>query len=53
MDMVISRLDPHEIEGYCAVCGRPIMLDDWRGYVGSGMVCEFCAEECDYIEEVE
>ena len=44
-------IDPHEVEGYCAICHRPIMLDDWRGYTEDGMVCEHCADKCDYTEE--
>ena len=44
-------VDPHEIEGYCVICDRPIMLDDWRGYVPAGMVCEHCADNYDDFEE--
>lgn len=44
-------IDPHEIEGYCIVCGRPICIDDWRGVVPQGMVCEICVDNYDDFEE--
>ena len=42
---------PEEIEGYCVVCDRPIYIDDWRGIVPAGMVCEHCADSYEDYEE--
>jgi hypothetical protein len=44
-------VDPHEIQGYCVICDRPIMIDDWRGIVPAGMVCEHCADTTEYEED--
>lgn len=47
----MTSADPHEIEGYCVICDRPIYIDDWRGVVPEGMVCEHCTDCYDEYEE--
>lgn len=43
--------DVKEVQGYCVICDRPIYIDDWRGVVPQGMVCEHCVDNYDDFEE--